>query len=77
MTQQTQEDSARQVFMDLGYSFDVVEALIGNEVSVETVQHMSADEVFDMFLSWNGIIGYGSMISSGLDNIKKVKGEGE
>lgn len=42
----------------------------GNENDMKKVAKLSADEAFERFLTWNGIIGYGDMISSALDNIR-------
>ena len=41
----------------------------GDEEAMKRVQRLSPEEAFERFLTWNGIIGYGSMISHALINI--------
>ena len=42
----------------------------GDEKAMKRVQRLSPEEAFERFLTWNGIIGYGDMITSALDNIR-------
>jgi hypothetical protein len=54
---------------------DNLEIDSGDEEAMKRVQRLSPEEAFERFLTWNGIIGYGDMIASALDNIRLASGE--
>ena len=60
----------RQALVDAGWNTDMAEALDGNNHTAETAKHLSTEEVFGIFLLWNGIIGYTSMITNAIDNCR-------
>ena len=56
---------------------NLVDTLIENTWSIKTesdaratMQHMSANELFEMWLNWNGIIGYTETIIEAIDSIR-------
>lgn len=55
-----------------GYNAHVAEALAENEHTVETAKLLCADEVFNLFLEWNGIIGFDIKIRDALDNARNM-----
>lgn len=61
-------------FEDLGFEADVAEALVERELTPARVGNMTAWEVLDEYLSWNGVIGFTSQIRDAVRNIEKVKG---
>lgn len=59
---------------------NLVDTLIENTWSIKTesdaraaMQHMSANELFEMWLNWNGIIGYTEMIVEAIDSLRAAK----
>jgi hypothetical protein len=55
-----------------GYNADVAEALAENDIGVAHASALSPDYIFDLYLKWNGIIGYSTSIANALDNIRYV-----
>jgi hypothetical protein len=47
----------------------------GDEDAMKRIQRLSPEEAFERFLTWQGIIGYGYMITRALDNIRLASGE--
>ncbi len=62
---------------EAGFNADVAEALAENDHTPETARMLSSKEIFDIFLEWNGIIGFGSTIRNALDNIRNMEAAGE
>ena len=56
-----------------GFNRDVAEALGERLITPEQAKHLSAEELMDHYLEWNGIIGYTSQIINALDNIRNME----
>lgn len=63
----------KEELMSKGYNMYVAEALHEMCVAEETLQLMSAHDVIDMVLSYNGIIGYTHHIIDAVDNIRNME----
>ena len=61
-------------FKKLGFDHNIAEALAERGVGVGEVKILSAREVLEHFLEWNGIIGWTETIVEAILNIKKAKG---
>lgn len=59
--------------VEAGWNYWVADALAENGHTVESAKQLSTDEVFELFLNWNGIIGYTGMIRDALDNIRNME----
>lgn len=65
--------STIEEFKAEGWNHNVAEALHENDHTVESAKLLSTNEVFELFLEWNGIIGFSEMIRDALDNCRNME----
>jgi hypothetical protein len=65
--------STIEEFRAAGWNYSIAEALHENDHTVESAKLLSTDEVFELFLEWNGIIGFSGVIRDALDNCRNME----
>lgn len=65
--------TAYELFRKAGFNDGLAEALEGRDVSLERALCMSASELLDEYLLWNGIIGYTGSILAALDSARSAE----
>lgn len=63
------------VLRNMGFSYDVAEALAEREVSPETAAILSAEEIMDHYLGWQGIHGFTGGIMRAVENAKAMEAQ--
>jgi len=64
--------AAKQDLIEAGFNANVATALAENGLEVSDTVLMTADELFEKFLEWEGIQGYTRTIIDALDNCRDM-----
>lgn len=75
------KDKLEQALTNAGWNANVAEALVGHfedcnftaEEIVKRCEFLSYKTAFNIYLTWNGIIGYSRSIEDALDNCRNME----